>query len=110
MQLVKTESGVINVVEAHNVTREELVAIVEKAEAYVKESKENLAKFDELVGNAQTEPAPTPEPTPQPEVNAPVEQPVQPEAPVEEPKPEPQPQVEQPAPEPVSDDTAPVIQ
>lgn len=49
MQLVKTESGeVINVIESHAVTREELVAVVEKAQAYLQESQDTLAQFDKM--------------------------------------------------------------
>jgi len=83
MQLVKTESGeVINVIESHNVTREELVAIVDKAQAYLQESQANLAQFDAMTHvvtdeeakatleadcvEEQKQPEVTPEQTPEP--------------------------------------------
>jgi len=116
MQLVKNEDGtVINVIEAHKVTREELVSIVEKAEAYVKESKENLAKFDELSKPEADTPAEKAEEIAEDAAELAEElKPEQPAIPTQPPV-EGQPVAVEAAPAPVPqppvvDDTAPVIQ
>ena len=73
--VIKEDGNVVNVIESHPVTREDLVAIVDKAKAYVAEAEHDLQKFDDLrkVEEAAEVPEPTPVEQPAPVADQPIE-------------------------------------
>ncbi len=99
MDLIKRDDGtIVQVIEASEVNREEIVQTLEKAKAHLSAVENDLKCFDELNGQIEASANDTPQPE-QPvqdqPVDAPVEQPAEEEA--------------KPAPSVTTDDVVPIV-